>query len=376
MPDLKFATLLPWLLLDEGASVSGFELVPYRRGSPIPNVDTEIADTLDEALSCYIGPDLRPVDQVTLLRYAERDLVCALSRDEQQAILEFSELLSVAGLSARELCSHFSYWNRDHFRVKFEVLTGASGFVSVSSRRRDGTHIDMGTRERAHVCRPSHVRSDTVSLDMPLLHSLVGNQSHDSWPRVLESLVNFNAANTDDGYMSARTELVLLSGAMERLLGATHGKENDLAERFSASFPCQAPRPISDCPRLNRSGVSDRFPRASSSVEVWIRDLFRLRGDLAHGRVSEKYPAVWEASEHLALGSVAYPLLLKSVLSNAGAYELTHEDRCQAHAFECLLCLSSLDHESWARVSQEAAWNQGKRDAVRELEAMSEGGGT
>jgi hypothetical protein len=374
--DLKHVTLLPWLLLEEGVSVPGFELMPYRRGSPLAGTEPTMAEALDKALACYVGSDLKPIQQTTLLRYADRNIVCPLSGEEKQEVLEFSELLAVAGLSARELCSHFSYWNRDYFRVTFEVLTGADGFVTVSSRRRDGVHLEMGSRDKAHVCRPSHVRPGTVSIDIPLLEALVASQSSERWPRILESLVNFNAANTDSGHTADRVELVLLCGAMERLLDVSGGKENELATGFCSRFPSQAPRTAEDCPRLERSDVGDRFRRVSTSTEAWIRDLFRLRGDFSHGRVEEKYPSVWDASEHLALGSIVYPLLLKSTLSEEGSYKLLPDDRGQAHSFELLLCIDELDHEAWVKVSQEAVWNQAKRDAARDLEAIRKGGGT
>ena len=283
MTELRHVTLLPWLLLKEGVSVPGFELVSYRRGSPLVGTGSKLSDALDDALSCYVGPDLEPIGQTTLLRYSNRELICSLSDGEKQEILEFSELLATAGLSARELCSHFSYWNRDHFRVTFEVLTGANGFVTVSSRRRDGVHLDMGSRDRAHVCRPNHVRTATVSLDIPLLESLVRSQSSDHWPRVLESLVNFNAANTDSGYAAERVELVLLCGAMERLLdypfpGNVRELENIIERAIALSrdsmIDVDALPPALLAPPRG-SGAATRIPPGGVDLESLVNDYER-----------------------------------------------------------------------------------------------------
>ena len=96
--------------------------------------------------------------------------------------------------------------------------------------------------------------------------------------------------------------------------------------------------PLVDCDRPDGRGLAERFPKAASVREAWIRDLFRLRGDFSHGRIQARYPSLWHQREHLLLGGFLFPLLLKLTLVSRGIYELNDSDREGIQAFEALCC--------------------------------------
>ena len=71
---------------------------------------------------------------------------------------------------------------------------------------------------------------------------------------------------------------------------------------------------------------------------MWIRDFYRLRGDLAHGKVESKYPAIWTLRDHLLHASYVFPLVLKCKLTEGNFYNLTEDDQFHIDIFESLVC--------------------------------------
>ena len=137
---------------------------------------------------------------------------------------------------------------------------------------------------------------------------------------ILESIVGFNLANTDDLKIREHFEIVLLVGALERLLDCRGGDERELTQRVLNTLVPSIERRASACARLGDSGTDARLRTEASVREVWIRDLYRARHLPAHGRLSGKPRPVWSAKNHLLLGAFAFPLVLKAELQQSRAY--------------------------------------------------------
>jgi hypothetical protein len=94
--------------------------------------------------------------------------------------------------------------------------------------------------------------------------------------------------------------------------------------------------PPEDCERFaGRSAILGKY---DTIRERWVRDLFRLRGDYAHGRVDAQYPAAWTTRDHLLLASFVVPLILKLELAGRGLYTFKDSDSDGIDAFEALCC--------------------------------------
>ncbi len=147
-------------------------------------------------------------------------------------------------------------------------------------------------------------------------------------------MVTFNLANTDD--RAHHVELILATGAIQRLLGCQDTRAHELADRFADGFVPRRNVARDECARLQ-----NRTARANSpSVrDAWIRDLYALRGALAHGRVTAGYQPAWNIREHLLLTSYAFPLLMKARLARVNHYTLTEDDQLGIDAFEPLACV-------------------------------------
>ena len=130
--------------------------------------------------------------------------------------------------------------------------------------------------------------------------------------------------------------MFLLSG-FERLLDVGH-TQREMVEGLGQAFQRQQPVLVTACQRT----ATRSWGRTVQTVaDAWLADFVNLRGSLAHGNSVGKYPSAWSIHEHLPLGSLLFPLLLKQRLEKHGPYSLTEDDTDSANAFEKLVCLAS-----------------------------------
>lgn len=329
---MTMLAFFPWLRISAPVEAGRFELVPYTRGQRA-DADSLVVEAVT---SPYLESPGSPVTSWTILRRAGAGVLADLGEGEINAAFMFAEQVALAGLAKRPLFDQTAYWNRDNFRLIVQRVSGDGG-VAVGSRRRGGRKTSGFTPGVFIVPWPHHVDRHRVLIDVPFLKALViylGNEvGSEERESLAEGIVAFNAANTDTSTTSPQIELVQLTGSLEQALGCAHGKENDLASKFMAAFTPTVDVSPAESARLGE--VARRGQLGSLTIrDAWIRDLFRLRGDFAHGKVEADYPAKWTTEEHLCLGSLVFPLVVKLLLSRAGAYRLSAADEVGLHAFE------------------------------------------
>jgi len=206
--------------------------------------------------------------------------------------------------------------------------------VTIVTRRRDGSTRHYWSGDSYRVQKPDHIHLGPKRIDRSLLECLLKLRDAIDWQRIYEAILGFNLANTDSSDISEHIEAVLTIGAFERLFDLRHGKEDELTQAFSAGLKPTKDRHPSACARL--SGAIHRFKTSSCIREMWIRDFFRLRNNLAHGMFESRYQPVWSLQNHLLLASFVFPLSLKSHLQAIGAYTLTENDQRDIDMFEQL----------------------------------------
>lgn len=337
-------SFFPWLHLSDPIRVSGFELIPYRRGMTPAGAGTPDQAVLDALLDPYRHAPQGRVGSATLLRFDGRALLEDLQDDEADQVLRFGELVAFAGLAARRFFEDFRYSNRDHYRLIVQQFTDPSSGLGVVSRRRDGAARTIVTRSAVLVLKPYHVSTTpTHDVDVPLLESLLRRATTEDWGEIEDAITGFNAASTDSPDVREDTEAVTILGALERLFGLRGGNEHELANAFvSAIVPTTTMSPL-DCARITGSARRESFDKYGSLREVWIRDFFRLRGDHAHGKIAPQYRSLWALREHLLLVSFAFPLVAKARLVRDGVYTWTDQDLAAVESFERLVCMKHFE---------------------------------
>jgi len=187
--------------------------------------------------------------------------------------------------------------------------------------------------------RPPHVSGGAPEVDDGLLRALLTARASAEWDRWYEAIVSFNLANTDHPKMSATIEAVLVVGALQRLLNCRGSDVNELCERFNQLFRPTERKTVASCGVSSPDpGVTERFRRAESVSDGWLRDFYALRGNLAHGMTTPRYPSVWNVHEHLLLSAFLFPRLVKLALAEGLIYALTGTDEADIDLFEELAC--------------------------------------
>ena len=327
-------SFFPWLRLDEPIDVGPIHLVQYKRESRPGGADQAVVDIVTEP---YWQARSQPIRAATLFRYDDKGLLDELAEEDIPVLFELASLVTAAGLSARDFF-RWKYWNRDNFYFTVQRYSDPGRGSFIQTRRLDGSNNIYIPQPQLVVAQPIHtVGTSEARVDADLLAALLRLRDCPDWPRFREALHGYNLASTDSADLPIETALILINGALEQLLGSDSGREADIVAKFLARFRPRETVEVSYCDRF-RDGRSTPVSKYDTVRERWIRDIFRLRGDFAHGRVDAKYPSAWTTREHLLLASFVVPLLLKLELADRELYTLTNADPDGIDAFEALCC--------------------------------------
>jgi len=375
---MSMLAFFPWLPISLPVLAGNWELAPYKRGTLPYGAGTALQKAADEILSPYVELPGQPIRSATLVHPVSSKPMGDLTEEQIVELFDLSEILAVCGISCRQyfrpaLC----YCNRDNFQLVVQGFSHASRHSVVTARRRDGNRMGYFGDELYQVRKPEHVTLyDIFRLDDGLLGALLDARETESWRTIKDSLVCFNLANTDSYTVLEPIECVLLVSALEGLLECK-SKENELAQRFlkhSAPYLDLYAADCSHLPGLVRRKAPSSSVAKQSIRDAWIRDLWRLRGDHAHGKLKPRYKSVWSTSNHLLLGAYVYPLVLKSRLAELQLYHLTEDDHNKVDLFPSLACEDHFpvdtghrpeDEPSWLRIEQEGIFQRIRRKNER-----------
>jgi hypothetical protein len=332
-------TFYPWLHLERRIDCPPFSLIPWRRADTNPaSWDAETQATIDTILEPFKRGPTAPIREATLVQLEGHGLLDDQDNNQRSQFLEFSELVTFAGLAARRFFSGDGYCNSTNFTPIVQGFSDPGRGAFIAERRRDG-RTEMFTPGPLHrQDRPAQVFLETITVDTAVLSALMEVRNTDQYGPFSNALPLFNLANTDDKVVPERAEVVLTVSAFERLL-ESDANERDLSARFETGFAVESPVEPAQCPRIPPTRVRQVHPVRT----MWIKDLFITRGSLAHGHGANAYPAIWSVHEHLLLAAFAFPLLVKQKLAALGRYHLTDTDRTWIESFEPLAGIRPFD---------------------------------
>lgn len=189
--------------------------------------------------------------------------------------------------------------------------------------RRDSTPMGLaGAALRVHMPVQT-IAVPRLTLNEPLFRALaefrrlmLEEERVGDWAVWAESIYCFNLANTDREGVGGHMEWVLMSSAIERLLGARSSAAS-VAEKVVAAL----------------LSIGSLNPSGSAVVRDWAKEFYRLRNDFAHGKIRSRQPRSWNSACPLLLGAIAFPLLVKSLLERQGLYQPTEDSRSGIAAF-------------------------------------------
>jgi hypothetical protein len=380
----------PWFTVDEPISFGKYTLLPHRAGQPSK---FGVPKDIESILSHYRLNVKLSVRDYCVLQIQGKTFGDDFTDAERAETFEFAEILAIGALSRRRFFdqTEIDYTNRATVTGIIQGYKENQGGVSVRSRLRYGSTLGYFTDDAYLVLCPPHIHPNKkVKFDGPLITALLGAYTQPDADQFESSIAAYNQANTDSDQTPEHIELVQTSGAFEALFDLGKGKENELAKSF---LDC-----LSKLPEEKTLPVSKRqqakFPQSTSPRDSWIKDLFRLRGALAHGRSTTGYRPLWSVFEHLLLGSFIFPICLKIELEKKGHYTLTEDDLKCIFAFDRLLRSENLNSQVpdkqidemagvdeqtkammktwvWSQIISDASWEWSRNKAVAKLEAQS-----
>lgn len=341
MPLLQF---MPWCHLDTQYRVGDVVLTPFHRDGPIAGLAAPATAWVRLILRSYRTISGFPVSHAALVGLADKELLTDLSDDERAITHELVQLAAFSGLANR---AYFDAWgnycNADCFRLYAQSFADEPTHGLVITRRLGGQgYNSISLAELTH-SMPAHVPRQECKLDERLLVALSDHRAAadpDEWARWQNAITCFNLANTDDSTSMYQNEWVLLCSAFEHILDARSDYE-DVAERFVNAICCQK-----TIMAMTAARKADRWQdRGRPLIQEWMREFYRIRGDYAHGRLATRQPSCWQPIEHIVLGCIAFPLLVRSLLVTAGRYAFSDEDLSQLAVFQQLVDLPFLEIE-------------------------------
>jgi hypothetical protein len=352
-------TFMPWKTLSEPLKFGRFSLLPYKLGT---NPD------YDQVLSNFHNSGDKTIESATILYFDGSDPTANLNEEKVGELLEFGEMLALSILSNRRLFSQFDYTNSHSLKSIAQRFKSGSPGVAVNARRRDGETLIGLSGNRAVTKAAYHVQiEDSLEIDTDFCEALVNYSSFEDRP-ILEFIFLFLQANTDSPDVTSHSELVLVCGAIESVLGIKNGSTGDLVKAFCTEMR-NALLLDSDLVRTEKFDAvskSKTHQKAADIREAWIKDFYITRGDIAHGRKHPQYESQWSIQEHMILASEIYPILVKLKLRTAGVYDLKESDYEKMFYFDHRISMATImkigeEHHmpvfGWDKAVKDAKWD-------------------
>lgn len=370
---------LPWCRIEKTYDLGDVLFVPFSPRRAPEGLDAAGWEKVKPVLACYVDLQGEPVGSAALVRLRGRGFLDDVQDEDIERTRDAAEVLCFSSLAARDVFSALGpYSNSACFTRYVQRLDGDPGFASIMTRRRAAVQYQVESLAKTRFSNPIQVHAiQSVEADERLLQAIVEFEKSATpgrWERWMNGMSCFNQANTDDDGVARQVEHALLCSAFEQILEAK-ADANDVADRLDVELVPSRSRLAASSKRQ----VSKVKTTNESLRHAWMREFYRLRGDFAHGRLETKQPVSWNWAEHLVLASIALPLTARSMLSKAGAYALTDDDRLHINAFELLAGETSwrqapedegTTETVWSKVQGEVS-NEDFRAAIRAVIAKS-----
>lgn len=322
---------MPWCRIDQAYTVDCIGILPYRRGDALDGLNQLQQSWVDEIMGRYKTIEGEPIHSAAVLCFPGKAPIDELTEAEVKEALDLADLICFSGLARRRFLEPASpYCNRDCFTL-YSHKFSPTDYGALTFRRRQERVASVWLMDKVRFQIPIHCHHE-VTIDENLLESLVQHRAESAakeWARWESSISCFNQANSDSDNIRAQVEWVLMVGAFQHLLAGGH-KAKNVAVCFSQKV---VPHASLEARSSLRGSTQWKSSKESLRYE-WMYEFCRIRNDFAHGKLSFEQPAVWTPLEHIVLGAIAFPLLVKSLMQATGRYTLTDTDRRYIDCFE------------------------------------------
>ena len=332
---------MPWVHTRDVTDMGKVQLLPYVRGSKPGTVGKVTQAMFDAVLGRYANKAYllsdsmaTPVQSATIVEWKDEEFGVDLSDQKISERMSFVQLLVFCAVSNRTYDAPGRYCNSDGVAVfgqKFDSQRPLA--LSYGTRRRYGrtNYMVSDDHVRPLFLRPSHVAQPLIVEFDVLLFNALQKVSDGGISNLLNDAVSlFNRANTDACEIPDSVELVMLRAAYETLLQSSFDTA-DLKKKLSVHFLGELINPTWEAGCFIKAVWENRWPgnAAKRPLEMWVEDFCAARNASAHGTTStsKHKPPVWSIHNHLMFASWLFPFMVKKILEDAGAYQLSDDER-------------------------------------------------
>lgn len=334
---MSIIAFFPWLQISQPYDFGAIKLSPYSVGAA---KEAGLPDSVDKIISTYKTHSGSNVLHVSLISYNGSVVHDDFNEDDCEQILIFKEILTFVGLATREFFGlGIDYINSASFKCilqKFNLCT-AGGDASLITRRRDGKATNYLSEGNVLFHCPHYVHSQkTLIIDSNLVTSLLNAVENNNDYAGIISL--FNLANSDSEHLLERVEITLCVIALENMFGS--GQEDIILNFRKENMKISNVKTIensSRCITEEKKKIGNTNKYCQSLIEVWLKDLYRIRNKSAHGGKKNNNDFIWNEREHLLLFAYIFPYLVKIKLEADGFYSLSKADNDKILAIDYLL---------------------------------------
>ena len=311
----------PWIHVEQPIEVGDLRLLPYQKGSlpgDLPNVSQA---GIDAVLGAYANRPNFPIKKGAILEVGGLFAGMGVGPEQVDDLFRARDVLTFSALANRVLFrGHFDYCNSDAYELVVQGFKPDDpGKFSFTTRRRDTGTQHMWSNDLFAFQRPNHTSSNwRVTVDELLVKALFDATRDNT--NLRESIVEFNAANTDSGSVPEHVELVMCKSAFELLFGINEQKGSFIAA-LKESLPDK--EAVASEGPLMQTWLKT-WAKSERPLIAWASEFCYVRNNAAHGDEKKK-KVVWNQRTHLAFVSILFPLLVQKTLSRRGLLPLTDE---------------------------------------------------
>jgi hypothetical protein len=348
---------MPWVTLKRPCEIAGIRFVSLHdsAGNVRPEL-AEHAEALKRILSSYVDRKGNPRENCVVATVSGRG--CDLTKTDGPGVEWASRLLFLACWARNDYFPRYfgPYSNSTAFRVYWQAFTGFPKYITLGSRRRDGgaTHGGYKHGEIRFDLPPQCSHEATAEVDEAFLVALdAAQKSASSLITRLERVIPYvQLANTDDDLMDEKAESILMGSAFEQLL-KSEGRAYKVGKKFGETFERFGNVRVADALK-SRPGIEidqSNPDRAAAQPlwwvhRKWMEELYDVRSKAVHQGTHSTRTWGWSLYEHLLMAAFVFPLTVKILLEQEGAYALTDDDIGNCTAVDRLLAALNWDEET------------------------------
>jgi len=345
MPASGRVVFLPWVTLPVSVQVGGFRFCPIHRNAMASVVDSDVAETVDQLLKCYVRRDGKPIESCTIVLRPRHSQPWNIPERMWTAASRAAEMLALACLAEqRFLEGHNSpHLNATMFRLIGQGITAGSDQIApVYPRRGSGLRIG-GLRFKDIVFqRPSQIEgTECKVVGIRLLKGLdnARRAQHPVWEPIASSLELFLLGHAETPELGWDSCVMLSAMAFERLLEPQQSTAKAVARAFTELWSPYSRLKLTDAKRIKPDNKPE-FVAEQTAWPVhrkWMKELYEARSARAHRGPRSDFSQNWEDWQHMVIAAFSYPLAVKLRLLAAGLYRLDDKEMGACEALDELL---------------------------------------